>query len=83
MAEKLDPRETDFKEIGHSGGKITFSIKVDDQGHPSYQIGWSSNRPVPAVIFAIYALPQGIPVGVLQLGGIVRGDLIIDGKAAM
>jgi hypothetical protein len=60
----------EFEEIAHSGGKISFNIKTNDQGHTSYQIGWTSNRPVPTVIFAVYALPQGIPVEGIQLGGI-------------
>jgi len=60
----------EFDEIAHSGGKISFRIKTNDDGHTSYQIGWSSNRPVPTVIFAVYALPQGVPVGEIQLGGI-------------
>lgn len=61
---------SEFEEIGHSGGKITFGIKTDDKGHRSYQVGFSSSRPVPLVIFAIYALPQGVPVAQIQLGGI-------------
>lgn len=61
---------SEFEEIGHSGGKITFRIKTDDKGYRSYQIGWSSSRPVPFVLIAVYALPQGVPVEDIQLGGI-------------
>jgi Zn finger protein HypA/HybF involved in hydrogenase expression len=60
----------EFREIAHSGGKIKFTISSDDEGRSQYQISVSSSRPVPVVMIAIYALPQGIPVGSIQLGGI-------------
>lgn len=60
----------EFEEIAHSGGKITFKISTDDEGHVSYQIQWTTNRPVPTALIAVYALPQGIPVAPIQLGGI-------------
>ena len=60
----------EFQEIAHAGGKITFSIKVDDQGHSSYQVRYSSDRSGPVTLIAVYALPQGIPVDSIQLGGI-------------
>lgn len=60
----------DFREIAHSGGKITFTIGSDAQGRRGYQISVSSSRPVPVVMIAVYALPQGVPVGSIQLGGI-------------
>lgn len=60
----------DFREIAHSGGKITFTITTDSDGQQRYRIGVRSSRPVPVVMIAIYALPQGIPVGSIQLGGI-------------
>lgn len=61
---------SEFEEIGHSGGRITFSIKTDDKGWRSYQVGVSSSRPVPTVMIAVYALPQGVPVEAIQLRGI-------------
>ena len=60
----------DFREIAHSGGKITFTISTDEQGRQGYQIGVQSSRPVPVVMIAVYALPQGVPVGSIHLGGI-------------
>ncbi|MFC1537053.1 hypothetical protein ACFL48_04500, partial [Pseudomonadota bacterium] len=60
----------EFEEIAHSGGKITFNIKTDEEGHISYQVGISSSRPVPTSLIAVYALPQGVPVGPIHLGGI-------------
>lgn len=62
--------DEDFREIGHSGGKITFSIRTDVNGNVGYQVGVSSSRPVPTVMIAVYAIPQGIPVATIQLGGI-------------
>ena len=40
---------SEFEEIGHSGGRITFSIKTDEKGQVSYQVEISSYRPVPTV----------------------------------
>jgi hypothetical protein len=59
----------DFREIGHSGGKITFTIKTDADGRQGYQIGVRSTRPVPVVMIAVYAIAQGIPVGTIDMGG--------------
>lgn len=62
--------KTEFEEIGHTGGKVMFDVKVDAQGAMSYSVGWSHSRPTPAKVFAVYAIPQGIAVGDIQLGGI-------------
>jgi hypothetical protein len=62
--------DQDFREIAHSGGKITFTIKTDAQGRHSYQIGVTSSRPVPMSMIAVYALGQGVPVASINLGGI-------------
>jgi hypothetical protein len=61
---------SEFEEIGHSGGKITFSIKTDDKDQWSLEVGISGNRPVPAHVIAVYALPQGVPVGNIRIGGL-------------
>jgi hypothetical protein len=60
----------EFEEIGHSGGKITFRIVTDQQGRRGFQVTISGNRPVPAEWIAVYALPQGVPVESIRLGGI-------------
>jgi hypothetical protein len=62
--------DQDFREIAHSGGKITFTIKTDEQGRHSYQIGFASSHPVPMTMIAVYAIPQGVPVSSINLGGI-------------
>lgn len=59
----------EFEEIGHSGGTITFDVRVDDQGRTSVQTTMSSMRPVPVALIGIWALPaNGIPVGIYDLG---------------
>ena len=64
------PKTGEFQEVAHSGGQITFSVVTDAEGHRAYQIGWKHSRPTPSAIFAVYALPEGIPVGIIKLGGI-------------
>jgi len=60
----------EFQEIGHCGGQVTFTVRTDSNGRRGYQIGWQSSRPVPAALYSIYALPQGIPIADLRMGGI-------------
>lgn len=60
----------DFEEIANCGGKVTFTIRTNEDGGRSFQIGFSSSRPVPMVLIGVYALPQGIPVDTIQMGGI-------------
>ena len=62
--------KTELEEIGHTGGKVTFDVKIDAQGAVSYSVGWSHSRPTPATVFAVYAIPQGVAVGDIQMGGI-------------
>ena len=64
------PDGMEFQEIAHSGGQLIIRIGPDHQGRRGYQLTWQNQRPVPAAIFAVYALPQGIVVGHRQLGGI-------------
>lgn len=59
----------ELQEIGHSGGTVTFSVKVID-GRLAYQVGWSHSRPNAAALFAVYALPQGIVLDDIALEGI-------------
>jgi len=60
----------DFAEIGHSGGKITFDIRTNEKGERGIQTTYRGSRPVPTKVIAVYALPQGLPVEKIQLGGI-------------
>jgi hypothetical protein len=61
---------TELEEIGHTGGQVTFDVKIDDKGAVSYSVRWRHSRPTPAVVFAVYAIPQGVAVCDIQLGGI-------------
>lgn len=60
----------DFSEIGHTGGKVTFTIDCDAQGHVKYQIGYSHSSPRPASLVGIYAHPDGFACGNIVMGGI-------------
>lgn len=62
--------QPDFREIAHSGGKVTIRSRLDDRGRRAYQLEWTHSRPNPAGLFAIYALRQGVPVAPLPLGGV-------------
>jgi hypothetical protein len=62
--------DKEFEEIANCGGTVTFTIRTSDDGRRSYQVGFSGSRPVPMVLIGIYALPQGIPVDTIQMGGI-------------
>lgn len=60
----------DFSEIGHTGGKVTFTIICDKEGRTKYQIGYSHSSPRPATIVGIYAHPDGFACGNIIMGGI-------------
>lgn len=60
----------DFSEIGHTGGKVTFTIVCDVQGHVQYQIGYSHSSARPASFVGIYAHPDGFACGNIVMGGI-------------
>jgi len=60
----------EFAEIAHTGGTVTFKIRTTEGGGRTYQVGYRHSRPVPMVLIGIYALPQGIPVDTIQMGGI-------------
>ena len=60
----------EFEEIGHTGGTVTFHVVTGSDGSRGYQVGFHHARPVAASLFAVYALPQGIVVAPLPMGGI-------------
>jgi hypothetical protein len=62
--------QQEFQEIAHSGGQVVIHVKTDEQGKRGYSLSWQHSRPVAAAVFAVYALPQGIAVGTIRLGGI-------------
>jgi hypothetical protein len=60
----------EFQEIAHCGGKVIVSVATDASGRRSVSFGVEHSSPHPAAWFAIYAVPQGIPVAMIELGGI-------------
>jgi len=61
--------QEEFKEIAHSGGRLTIHIVRDASGRRLCSLEWSNCRPVAAAIFSVWALPQGIPIAHMNLGG--------------
>ena len=61
--------KAEFQEIGHTGGKVTFGIKTED-GHRAFNVTYSHSRPVASALFAVWALPQGVAVAGIDMGGI-------------
>jgi hypothetical protein len=70
MQSPSEQSPAEFREVAHTGGKFTLTVVADEKGALRYSPGWSHNRPTAAAIFAIYALPPGIPIEQLPLGGI-------------
>lgn len=60
----------EFSEIAHCGGRVTIRIQTDAEGGRGAQISMSHSSPNPAAWFAIYAVYPGVPIGMIQLGGI-------------
>jgi len=62
--------QAEFRSVPHSGGTVTISVRADSSGRRIYQLRWEHCRANMAAIFGVYALPQGIPVEQMSLGGI-------------
>lgn len=62
--------DRDFEEIAHSGGKITITVVDDAEGRRTYQVGIRSARPNAMALISVYALPQGLIVEPMRMGGI-------------
>ena len=60
----------EFQEIAHCGGQVIFNVTTNGEGRRLVQTTFQGSRPVPMALYAIYALPQGIPVSDLPMGGI-------------
>ncbi len=59
----------EFQEIAHCGGQFTVKVETDENGRRGIALGFRNSRPNPASLFAVYVLPEGIPVGTVQIGG--------------
>lgn len=63
--------KSDFRTIAHSGGTVTISVSRDPAtGRKRYQLMWNHCRPNAGGFFAVYALPPGIVISQMNLGGI-------------
>src|SRR5216683_1559644 len=62
--------QKEFREVAHSGGKVTISVKVDAAGRHMYQLKLEHSRGNAAAFFAVYALPPGLVLCQINLGGI-------------
>ncbi len=60
----------EFQEIPPCGGKIIITISTDCDGKKKYTIGIRHERPSISAAFAVYALPEGIPVETMNLVGL-------------
>lgn len=61
------PTENEFREIGHSGGRFTVTSKTQEDGRRTFQLGWSSSRPVPQSIITVQVNFSGDVLGVSTL----------------
>lgn len=66
----MPKKREDFEEIAHCGGKFTVTVETDANGQRGVSFGVSHNRPGPVTVVGVYALPQGIPLGMIVIGGI-------------
>lgn len=64
------PDQQEFREVAHSGGQVIIGVSADESGRRRYQLTWQHCRPSAAVIFAVYAIPPGIVLAQVNLGGI-------------
>lgn len=60
---------TEFEEIGHPGGTITVHVEKEDD-RLLYSLEFSNSNPYGFKLISLYALPQGIPVERMDVGGI-------------
>lgn len=66
----MTDEHADFREVAHCGGKVTFHIKTDGSGVRTFSVGYSGSSPNAMSLFGVYALPQGIVCGNIEMGGI-------------
>lgn len=70
-AQASKPSPPDFRTIAHSGGKATIDVSPEPAtGRKRYQLTWTHCRPNAAGLFAVYALPPGVVISQINMGGI-------------
>jgi hypothetical protein len=60
----------EFQEIAHCGGKFMVTVSTDTNGRRAVSLGVEGSFAHPAAWFAVYVLPEGLPVAMIKLGGI-------------
>ena len=60
----------EFRQIAHSGGRITIHTVTQADGRRAYSTAFEHCRPCAVAIFAVHVLPPGVPVGTARLGGL-------------
>lgn len=69
--EEREASSTDeFQEIAHYGGQAIIEIVTDKDGKRKYSVGINHCNRARAAWFGVYALPEGIPVDTIIMGGI-------------
>lgn len=58
--------DEEFKDIPISDVEIMFTVVTQDDGRQSYSTGIQYSQPLPLSLYGIWALQQGISVGVLS-----------------
>lgn len=77
--EELDEAKNDvplggeFQEIGHAGGTVTFRAHTNGNGDRFYSVALEGSRPVPMAMIGVWALPPGIPISSVPMGGMGSG----------
>lgn len=60
----------EFQEVAHCGGQFLVHTRTNAEGKREVSFGVRHSRPVAMAVFGVYALPQGVAVGTIHLGGI-------------
>ncbi len=70
VASAPDPSK-EFRTVPHSGGTVTITVSQDPTtGHKRYALSWHHQRANRGGLFAVYALPPGLVISQMNLGGI-------------
>ena len=63
-------KQNDFRQIAHSGGKLTIKLFTTSPGDRACGLEWRHTPRGPAGIFSVHVIPPGIAVGTAFLGGL-------------
>lgn len=70
----MSSNSTDFAEVAHCGGIVTFHVQIEPEGGTSFHVSYRSSRPVPTRLIEVYALPPGIVIEAIPVAGL--GDAV-------